>query len=207
LSDCLMDPYKDIWRKTQQELQTELGKSPRATNVSMVAARIKRGNQQGAVNKLREIISRASTAAAAAGANAVRANTPISSARLNEYFKSAKTNLTRRFASTGRRPSAALIQKVAALRRRGMNNTVVLNAIEKKVAQVMAVSAAKAAQEAAKEASVKANEIQAAAVRVANAKTPEAAVSNLKNVLAMANNNPGSPRSRKTRKARKSRKN
>jgi hypothetical protein len=199
-----MDPYKNIWRKTQQELQTELGKSPRATNVSMVAARIKRGNQQGAVNKLREIISRASGAAALAGSNAVSGNTPTSSARLNEYFKSAKANLTRRFASTGRRPSAALIQKVAALRRKGTNNTAVLNAIEKKVAQVMAVSAAKAAQQAAKDASAKANEIKAAAEKVANAPTPEAAVSNLKNVLAIAGNkNRGSPHSRKTRKNRK----
>jgi hypothetical protein len=175
--------------------------------VSMVASRIKRGNQQGAVEKLRQIISRASSAAAAAGANAVSGNTPISSARLNEYFKSAKANLTHRFTRTGHRPSAALIQKVAALRRKGMNNTVVMNAIEKKVAQVMAVSAAKAAQEAAKEASIKANEVKAAAAKVANAKTPEAAVSNLKNVLAMANNNLGSTNNRKTRKTRKTRKN
>jgi hypothetical protein len=198
-----MDPYKNIWRKTQQELQTELGKSPRATNVSMVAARIKRGNQQGAVEKLREIISRASLSAAAAGAevgvNAVTANTPTSSARLNEYFKGAKANLTRRFIKTGHRPSATLIHKVAALRRKGKDNDPVMKAIEKKIAQVMAASAAKAAQEAAKAASVKANEVKAAAERVANAKTPEAAVSNLKNVMAIATN--------KTRRSPHSRKN
>jgi hypothetical protein len=196
-----MDPYKNIWKKTQQELQTELGKSPRATNVSMVASRIKRGNQQGAVNKLRQILSRSSVAAAVAG-TAAGSSTPISSAHLNEYFKTSKANLTRKFAKTGFKPSAALIHKVALMRSHGKNDRVVMAAIEKKIAQVMAAMTAKSAKEAAEAASVRANQISAASNRVQNAETPAEAVSNLKNVLTIAANS-----NMKTRKSRKNRKN